>query len=406
MQQTASASPRFLALRARLARAGHRAARITGSTWNWRVATAILIAAIVTGVETTDANAFPVVNAVEEMATGVVEGVAKTVEQRVEAGVSRNRGNQRHLGFDTNRYPGDRSMQRWKDVEHYTWVGYYIPAPCHKDASWSGKRATLERQGWGMAVIYVGQQYWGPGGHVAGPVRRPAARRVARPAARRAARRATRAAPKRAAPRRAPARTSTKKRARRAGVSVALPVPSARALSYVLLQVRPAALTLPQANHAWDCKSELLSASQGRREGLDAIARTEAEGFPRGTAIYLDIERMEKVPQGMRDYYRAWTQAVLADGRFVPAYYAHNHNARQIFDDVAPLFAAAKVTEAPRFWIASGRNFNKGKAPTDVGHEFAAIWQGVLDITEVWGGVRLPIDINVSDNPNPSAPAD
>ena len=112
------------------------------------------------------------------------------------------------------------------------------------------------------------------------------------------------------------------------------------------------------------------------------------------------------MPQGMRDYYKAWTETVLKDWRYVPGYYAHSHNARQIFEDVTPIFLAAGVREQPRFWIASGRNFNKGKAPTDVGHEFAAIWQGVLDITETWGGVKLPIDINVSDTPNPSAPAD
>ena len=42
----------------------------------------------------------------------------------------------------------------------------------------------------------------------------------------------------------------------------------------------------------------------------DAIKRTEAEGFPRGAVIYLDVEYMRAVPQKMRDYYRAWTQAL------------------------------------------------------------------------------------------------
>jgi hypothetical protein len=64
-----------------------------------------------------------------------------------------------HLGFDTHTYPGDRAMARWKDAAPYEWVGYYLPAaPCHESTSWSGKRETLERMGWGIAVIYVGQQ--------------------------------------------------------------------------------------------------------------------------------------------------------------------------------------------------------------------------------------------------------
>src|SRR5690348_2261672 len=65
-----------------------------------------------------------------------------------------------YLGFDTNVYPGDRAMEAWRKSGEYTWVGYYLPAPCHKDDSWSGTRQTLTEQGWGVAVIYVGQQTW------------------------------------------------------------------------------------------------------------------------------------------------------------------------------------------------------------------------------------------------------
>ncbi|HKW12329.1 MAG TPA: hypothetical protein VJO33_18225, partial [Gemmatimonadaceae bacterium] len=49
-----------------------------------------------------------------------------------------------HLGFDTSEYPGDDAMRAWRDDGSYEWVGYYLPAaPCHKDASWSGKRDGL-----------------------------------------------------------------------------------------------------------------------------------------------------------------------------------------------------------------------------------------------------------------------
>ena len=132
-----------------------RMSRLTGHRQRWRVLGALLFAAVATGVETSDAGAFPVATVLDEVA----EGVAQTVERRVDKTVSHSRGNGRHLGFDTNVYPGDRAMLRWKEVEHYDWVGYYLPAPCHKDPSWSGKRATLEEMGWGIAVVYVGQQF-------------------------------------------------------------------------------------------------------------------------------------------------------------------------------------------------------------------------------------------------------
>src|SRR5262245_17566052 len=66
-----------------------------------------------------------------------------------------------YVGFDTNIYPGDNAMDAWKRSGAYDWVGYYLSAPCHKDDSWSGKRARLTKSGWGLAVIYVGQQTWG-----------------------------------------------------------------------------------------------------------------------------------------------------------------------------------------------------------------------------------------------------
>src|SRR2546423_14332691 len=61
-------------------------------------------------------------------------------------------------------------MRAWLTADKpYRWVGYYLSAPCHSDSSWEGKRQTLSEMGWGMAVIYVGQQTWGktPGQKVA-----------------------------------------------------------------------------------------------------------------------------------------------------------------------------------------------------------------------------------------------
>jgi hypothetical protein len=63
-------------------------------------------------------------------------------------------------GFDTRDYPGDATMQRWYVASPYRWVGYYLPAPCYTGTTWTGRRGVLQGQGWGFAVLYVGEQDW------------------------------------------------------------------------------------------------------------------------------------------------------------------------------------------------------------------------------------------------------
>ena len=240
----------------------------------------------------------------------------------------------RYLGFDTHTYPGEAKMRAWKNAPNapYQWVGFYLPAaPCHKATSWSGNRQTLSDMGWGLAVVYVGQQTWN---------RTPRSLTPAQVA-------------------RLKARGET-------------------------------------------CSADLLSAESGAQEGLDAIRKTEVEGFPKGSVIFLDLERTEKMPARMRDYYKSWVATVLTDGRYRPGIYVHSHNAKTVYDDVKGLFEAAGVTEEPRFWIASARDFSPEKAPAEVGHDFAGMWQGIIDVVRKVAGVALPIDINVSNWPSPS----
>jgi len=270
-----------------------------------------------------------------------------------------------HLGFDTNGYPGDETMRLWKDEGTYEWVGYYLPAPCHKDTTWSGKRQTLVDMGWGMAVIYVGQQTWGkvPG----------------------KAQMVTRYVPKRV---RESYRTKSGKKRTRT-VTKRVPVRT---------------VVQPRAEPGQTCSTQHVSASRGVLEAQDAIARTQREGFPRGSVIFLDVEYMDQVPQRMRDYYTSWVRAVLADGRYRPGIYTHTHNAPIVYKDVKAVYVAANEEDEPPFWIAgSPSKFDPTKLPTDVGHTFAAVWQGILDKVEERAGVKLPIDVNVSAHPDPSS---
>ena len=256
----------------------------------------------------------------EAPTTGFGETLAEA-PVRLAAAVERAMDEQ-YLGFDTNIYPGDRTMKIWADEGTYHWVGFYLPAPCHRDDSWSGKRDTLLSMGWGLAVVYVGQQVW-----------------------------------------------QTSKKPKKGAT----------------------------------CSNAFVSGSRGATEGRDAIARMIAEGFPHGTVIFLDIERMDRIPASMKSYYKTWTETVLADGRYRVGYYTHADNAAEIFGDVKAVFTAQGDTTEPPFWIA-GRTkiFDVDKMPTDVGHAFAEVWQGLLDVTRTHAGIKLPIDVNVSGSRSPS----
>lgn len=269
----------------------------------------------------------------------------------------------RHLGFDTYSYPGEAAMRAWREAEKpYQWVGYYLEAPCHTDDSWSGKRQILTDMGWGLAVIYVGQQTWGrtPGQSVT--VTRYMNRRV-------------------------------RQVSRRNGK---------RVVRYVTKRVPYKTRVQPRARPGSSCSTQYVTAARGTVEAADAVARTAAEGFAQGTVIFLDIERMESTPKAMRDYYRAWTEGVLRDGRYRPGYYAHSHNAELVYRDVKEIHTARGIAVDPPFWIASGRGFSEEKEPHEVGHAFAKVWQGVLDVVETHNGIKLPIDVNVSFFPSPS----
>jgi hypothetical protein len=279
------------------------------------------------------------------------------------ANIADNLSSGPHLGFDTFSYPGDAAMRAWQMADKpYSWVGYYLTAPCHSDSSWEGKRDTLSNMGWGMAVIYVGQQTWGrtPGARVA--VTRFATKRVRQ------------------------VRTRNGK----------------RVVSYVNKRVPVRVMVAPRASRNTSCSTQFVSAARGTADANDAIAKTAAEGFAKGTVIFLDIERMDIVPQAMRDYYRAWTRRVIEDGRFRPAYYAHSFNANLVYSDVKQVLAGAGISADPPFWISGGGGFAKDKFPSDVGHAFAQVWQGLLDVVETHNGVRLPIDVNVAQLPSPS----
>lgn len=270
----------------------------------------------------------------------------------------------KHLGFDTYGYPGDDAMLAWRDDgSPYEWVGYYLPeAPCHKGVSWAGKRQRLADMGWGVAVIYVGQQVWS-----GTPRQRIVTTKMV---------------------------TKRVKQVRR--------VNGKRVTRYVRKKVPVKVVSYARAQRGQSCSTHLVSAARGVKDADDAIARAAREGFPAGTIVFLDIERMERVPKAMRDYYKGWTKRVVEEGTYKPGYYVHSYNADLIYRDVSGVFVDAGKIDQPPFWIASGRGFSEDKEPHEVGHDFAKVWQGLLDVVREHNGVQLPIDVNVSAVPSPS----
>jgi hypothetical protein len=266
-------------------------------------------------------------------------------------------------GFDTSIYPGDALMRGWRTASPYRWVGYYLPAPCHRDPSWSGKRASLEQMGWGTAVVYLGQQDW---------VNAAPAQPVAP---------ASPAAPVTTPP--------------------ASPPPAATATDSAAAAA-PAMPAVPA--EPGQCATVRLTAPQGTAEADDAIAKALAEGFPAGTSIYLDVERVRAVSPALQAYVRAWVERVLTEGRYRPALYVHAYNAQALYDIAHAVYDAHGLQGRPRFWIANASGFSRDRSVADVGFPFADVWQGQFHVTETWGGQAHFIDVNLSTDDSPSAP--
>jgi hypothetical protein len=248
-------------------------------------------------------------------------------------------------GFDIAVYPGDAMLTAWRfPASPYHWVGYYLAAPCHRDATWMGQYGKVTSLGWGTAVLYVGQQDWSA----------------------------------------IPAIIATSRRAAASPVFDRSPLSS-----------QSAAVT---------CSASLLTTAQGMAEAADAAARAAGDGVPTGSAIFLDVEFVTSVSSALVNYMSGWITGILADGRYKPAIYCAKSNAAVVHDAATAAYAAAGRHDAPPFWIASSTGFAITSAPTDVGLTYAAAWQGLFDVSLSWGGMSATIDVDVASTPSPSSP--
>lgn len=261
-----------------------------------------------------------------------------------------------NAGFDISRYPGDGAMKAWAyPASPFKWVGYYLPAPCHRDTTWSGRRGTISAMGWGTAAIYVGQQDW-----------------------------------------------------RNIPDVVALDsmrmTPGERNLLAGRANAALSPANAPRMATAPSCSSTLLTIPQGSSEAADAAGKTSTNGFPAKSTVYLDVEYVSVVSPELIAYVRAWITGILADGRYLPGVYVAKSNAQVIRDAAMDVYATAGRTDAPRFWIAGSNAFTTTSKPTDIGVAYANVWQGMFNSSRFYGGWSLTVDLNVADWPSPSAP--
>jgi hypothetical protein len=149
------------------------------------------------------------------------------------------------------------------------------------------------------------------------------------------------------------------------------------------------------------CKSSILTGDQGQTDGGDAAAKMASEGFPSGSYVYLDIERTDHFPSGLADYITAWV-STIGGGDYLPGVYCHKFNATSVQTAVdAGLPDGVEV----RYWIVGGvvSHFDiKTSKPTDVGVDFANIWQCPVSVMRAFGGVSINIDEDIADRPDPA----
>lgn len=263
-----------------------------------------------------------------------------------------------NAGFDISGYPGDEAMHAWLyPASPFRWVGYYLPAPCHRDTTWSGKRATIASMGWGTAAIYVGQQDW----------------------------------------RYIPELVPTDSLA----MTPMTPGERSLAIGRANAALSPAG---PLMTTAPSCSSSLLTIPQGSSEATDAATKMEGNGFVSGSTVFLDVEYVSVVSPELLAYYRAWLTGILADGRYLPGVYMAKTNAQVLHDAAMDVYKTAGRTDAPKFWIAGSNGFTTSSSPTDIGFAYANVWQGVFDASRFYGGWQLTVDLDVADSPSPSAP--
>jgi len=154
------------------------------------------------------------------------------------------------------------------------------------------------------------------------------------------------------------------------------------------------------------CGQNVLTAAQAAADGADAAGKAALDGFPNGSMIFLDVEPVDVVSDGLSTYVSGFSSALIADARYLPGVYCHRKNAAVLMPLVANAYPAGG-TQQPRFWITGGPNATGlNHVPSESGITQATMWQmPPLDVNATFGATQMnQIDNNVSLIGDPSSP--
>jgi hypothetical protein len=231
-----------------------------------------------------------------------------------------------YLGFDRNDYPGDANLPALRSS--FAFTGYWLNNPPGESAnSWHGKRATVERAGFGFLLLFNGRAY------------------------------------------------SELKSWRQRPPSL---VPAAGAASV-------AAYPPPSHPSARTRQLTVSAANPGPADGAAAARAALQEGFPRGSVIFLDQEEGGRMLPEQKRYVFAWASAVRRAG-FRPGVYCSGIPVAE--PDGTVISTARDLYDSPQgrqlvFWVANdacppspGCGFPRNAPPPEAsGAPFAEVWQ-------------------------------
>jgi hypothetical protein len=161
-----------------------------------------------------------------------------------------------------------------------------------------------------------------------------------------------------------------------------------------------------QTAGASPCHANDTTFARGQADATLAINRADAEGFARGTWIYLDVEvNPHQISTDMLAYIRGWADAILANRQYSPGMYVHRREFAAVDRVVTSAFQAAGRTDRARYWCNGGPAVSAlTDPPARCGIPEAGAWQQRANFDQTFGGHTLTIDRSVSIWADPSQP--
>lgn len=145
------------------------------------------------------------------------------------------------------------------------------------------------------------------------------------------------------------------------------------------------------------------AASRGQADATDAVAKAEALGLLRGSALYADVEHYDRTQSScrtaVRRYVSAWTKKLHGSGYLAGVYVHQDSGVRDLSDS----YNSTSYARPDAVWMArfDGNSSLTGWPTAPDSHW--GYWQRAKqyrgDPNETWGGVTLNIDTDSIKGP-------